>query len=124
MSKHLIASVVVTSLTIAGFADADRIPITIPGGHIGDPGDGPHAPTQLLAQGFYDLGTDALSLSFLQSVGSCIITVTDMADELYIQPFNSDLGTCVMYLPGTPGFYTIAIETAAGDHYYGSFMLY
>ena len=31
MSKHLIASVVVTSLTIAGFADADRIPITIPG---------------------------------------------------------------------------------------------
>ena len=122
MIKQLFATVVVATMTVTGFAEADHIPITIPGNHGNNPGDGPHAPIQFFAQGYYDLGTDVLSLSFLQSVGPCTVIVTNTANECFVQPFDSDWGICVIYMSGTPGLYTIIIE-AAGNQYYGSFML-
>lgn len=125
MTKHLhVCSVAVASLAVTGAFEGDGIPITIPGNHLGNPGNDPHSPVRYLAQGYYDLEADALSLSFLQSVGPCTVTVTNTAEEVFVQPFDSDWGTCTMYLTGTPGLYSITIETGAGDQFHGSFILF
>ena len=124
MIKKVCVGVATMMLVTPCFADNGQIPVAVPVGTPVDPNNLPHSPVQYLAQGYYDLDTDVLSLSFLQSVGPCTITVTNTADEVFVQPFDSDWGTCTMYLSGTPGMYSISIETGTGNHYYGSFILF
>ena len=124
MIEKAFLGVATLMLATPSHSDDGQIPVGIPIGAPVNPNNLPHSPVQYLAQGYYDLDTDMLSLSFLQSVGPCTVTVTNTAEEVFVQPFDSDWGTCTMYLTGTPGLYSITIETGAGNQYYGSFILF
>lgn len=123
MLKHFLLSVATVVVTVPLFADPDQIPIRIPEGSSSSNDPQPHSPAQFIAQGYYDLETDVLSLSFLQSIGICTITVTNTAGEYFVQQFDSDWGTCLMNLSGTPGLYIITIQTLTGMIYSGQFLI-
>lgn len=123
MLKHLLFSVVTVLMTTTLFADPGQIPVSIPDNTPDVLNPRPHSPVQFIAQGYYDLETNVLSLSFLQSIGLCTVTVTNTNNELYIQAFDSDWGNCQMYLAGTPGMYIVSITTALGTIYSGQFMI-
>lgn len=115
---------IATSFVISSPTRDHQIPVTIPTTPLSDGSDQPHSPVLPLAQGYYDLQGSYLSLSFLQSVGTCIISITNTANEFYVENFNSDLGTCQIALSGTPGLYTVSVQTGTGITYNGSFIVF
>lgn len=124
MSNKVIASIAATLLVIPCFASEDYIPVLIPETSGNNGGITPHAPTIYLVQGQYDTQSCILSLSFLASLGDCTITVSNTAEELFEEEFDSDFGTCTMVLSGTPGFYTVSVLTGTGVTYSGSFTVF
>lgn len=115
---------IATSFVIGSPARDHQIPVTIPTTPLSDGSDPPHSPVLPVAQGYFDLQSNYLSLSFLQSVGICTITITNTSNEFYVENFNSDLGTCQIALSGTPSLYTVSILTGNGITYEGGFIVF
>ena len=109
-------------LCLPCLAEESRIPVVIsdssPSGW-----DEPHSLSSILAQGYYDLESSVLSLSFLQSVGVCQITVTNTVGDYYIDSFNSDAGLFTMQLSGESGLYIVSVVTADGVEYMTQFFI-
>ena len=124
MTNKVIASIAAALIVFPCLAAEDYIPVLIPETNGNNGGITPHAPTHYLVQGYYDTQSCILSLSFLESLGVCTITVMNTEDELYEEEFDSDFGTCTMMLSGVPGFYTISVQTGTGLIYNGSFMVF
>ena len=106
---------------VAVTSDEHQIPVTIPTTPFLDGSGQPHTPAQFLAQGYFDLQSDILSLSFLQSVGFCTIMVVNTAGEIYSDVFDSDCGLFTMGLSGVSGLYTVSVHVGNGSVYMGQF---
>lgn len=124
MLTQITTLAIAISFVIGSPARDHQIPVTIPTTPLSDGSDLPHSPILPIAQGYFDIQSNDLSLSFLQSVGTCIITITNTANEFYVENFNSDLGTCLIALSGTPSLYTVSIQTGIGVTYNGSFIVF
>jgi len=98
------------------------IPILIPSIPPGTSIPRPHAPSHPIAEGYFDIETNLLTLHFV-NLGTCHIQIQNTAGETISEDFDTSLEFFSVYLSGQPGLYSITVNTENGSMYISQFLL-